>query len=68
MWQLFLSLKASVKDGEVSLSLLLNAVRNAELSRSEVQILIDLLLNKQHEAPATLTEWTEVGNLSYVSQ
>ncbi|KYB26693.1 ribosome-binding protein 1 isoform X2 [Tribolium castaneum] len=42
-----------------NLSLLLNLVRKAELSRSEVQILIDLLLNKQHEAPAVLDEWTE---------
>lgn len=42
------------------MSLLLNLVRKAELSRSEVQILIDLLLNKQHEAPAILDEWTEV--------
>ncbi|RZB39983.1 ribosome-binding protein 1-like [Asbolus verrucosus] len=42
-----------------NMSVLLNLVRKAELSRSEVQILIDLLLNKQHEAPAVLDEWSE---------
>ena len=42
------------------MSILLNLVRKAELSRSEVQILIDLLLNKQHEAPAVIDEWSEV--------
>ncbi|XP_076259130.1 uncharacterized protein LOC143195656 isoform X7 [Rhynchophorus ferrugineus] len=38
---------------------LIHALRNAELSRSEVQLLIDLLLNKQLEAPAVIDEWTE---------
>ncbi|KAF7267552.1 hypothetical protein GWI33_019221 [Rhynchophorus ferrugineus] len=38
---------------------LIYALRNAELSRSEVQLLIDLLLNKQLEAPAVIDEWTE---------
>ncbi|KAJ3648678.1 hypothetical protein Zmor_020462 [Zophobas morio] len=42
-----------------NMSILLNLVRKAELSRSEVQILIDLLLNKQHEAPAVIDEWSE---------
>ncbi|KAK5647613.1 hypothetical protein RI129_002505 [Pyrocoelia pectoralis] len=49
----------AAKDGDINLPLLLNAVRKAELSRSEVQILIDLLLNKQHEAPAVLDQWSE---------
>ncbi|XP_023017045.2 SMC superfamily domain-containing protein aluminum tubes isoform X2 [Leptinotarsa decemlineata] len=38
---------------------LINSVRNAELSKTEVQLLIDLLLNKQLEAPAVIDEWTE---------
>jgi ribosome-binding protein 1 len=42
-----------------NISILLNLVRKAELSRSEVQVLIDLLLNKQHEAPVVLDEWSE---------
>uniref|UniRef100_A0A1Y1JSB6 Ribosome receptor lysine/proline rich domain-containing protein n=1 Tax=Photinus pyralis TaxID=7054 RepID=A0A1Y1JSB6_PHOPY len=49
----------AAKDGDINLPLLLNAVRKAELSRSEVQILIDLLLNKQHEAPAVVDQWSE---------
>nr|XP_022907679.1 ribosome-binding protein 1 isoform X2 [Onthophagus taurus] len=46
------------KDG-LNLQLLSSLVRKAELSRSEVQILIDMLLNKQHEAPAIIDEWSE---------
>ncbi|XP_060523258.1 ribosome-binding protein 1-like isoform X2 [Cylas formicarius] len=38
---------------------LTNLVRKAELSRTEVQMLIDLLLNKQLEAPSIIDEWTE---------
>lgn len=38
---------------------MLNLVRKADLTRSEVQILIDLLLNKQHEAPS-VEDWSEV--------
>ncbi|XP_066263175.1 ribosome-binding protein 1 isoform X2 [Euwallacea similis] len=38
---------------------LIHSVRNAELSRTEVQLLIDLLLNKQLEAPAIIDEWSE---------
>ncbi|KAK4885227.1 hypothetical protein RN001_001498 [Aquatica leii] len=49
----------AAKDGDINLPLLLNVVRKAELSRSEVQILIDLLLNKQHEAPAVVDQWSE---------
>ncbi|KAK9737158.1 hypothetical protein QE152_g10940 [Popillia japonica] len=43
----------------VNLQILTTLVRKAELSRSEVQILIDMLLNKQHEAPAVIDEWSE---------
>ncbi|XP_025830001.1 ribosome-binding protein 1 isoform X3 [Agrilus planipennis] len=45
-------------NGDVNVQLLIDAVRTAELSRSEVQILIDLLLNKQHEASPD-SEWSE---------
>lgn len=55
---LFLSI-AGDKQG-VNLQILTTLVRKAELSRSEVQILIDMLLNKQHEAPAVIDEWSEV--------
>lgn len=54
----FLLCLAADKDG-LNLPILLNLVRKADLSRSEVQILIDLLLNKQHEAPA-MDDWSEV--------
>lgn len=50
---------ASDKHG-VNVSLLVPLVRKSELSRSEIQILIDLLLNKQHEALTVLDEWSEV--------
>lgn len=50
---------ASDKQG-VNLQILTTLVRKAELSRSEVQILIDMLLNKQHEAPSVIDEWSEV--------
>ncbi|CAG9860393.1 unnamed protein product [Phyllotreta striolata] len=38
---------------------LINSVRKAELSKTEIQLLIDLLLNKQLEAPAVIDEWSE---------
>ncbi|CAH1280293.1 unnamed protein product [Diabrotica balteata] len=38
---------------------LINSVRKAELSKTEIQYLIDLLLNKQHEAPAVIDDWSE---------
>ncbi|XP_050299604.1 ribosome-binding protein 1 isoform X2 [Anthonomus grandis grandis] len=38
---------------------LIHSVTNAELSRTEVQMLIDLLLNKQLEAPAVIDDWSE---------
>lgn len=41
------------------ISVLLNLVRQAELSRSDLQVLIDFLLNKQHEAPEVIDEWSE---------
>ncbi|XP_021931547.1 ribosome-binding protein 1 [Zootermopsis nevadensis] len=44
----------------VNVSLLVPLVRKAELSRSEIQILIDLLLNKQQGSAVGSSEWIEV--------
>ncbi|KAJ8925632.1 hypothetical protein NQ315_009477 [Exocentrus adspersus] len=38
---------------------IINLVRKAEFSNSEIQLLIDLLLNKQLEAPQVLDDWSE---------
>ncbi|XP_016845219.1 kinectin isoform X3 [Nasonia vitripennis] len=46
------------RDG-VNFSLLKPLVQKAELSRSEIQILIDQLLNKQQDNPLEHAEWTE---------
>ncbi|XP_066589983.1 putative leucine-rich repeat-containing protein DDB_G0290503 [Prorops nasuta] len=46
------------KDG-VDISLLVLLIQKAELSRSEIQILIDQLFNKQLDNPLEHSEWTE---------
>lgn len=46
------------RDG-INVSLLMPLVQKAELSRSEIQILIDQLLNKQQDNPSEHSEWTE---------
>ncbi|XP_011306030.1 interaptin isoform X2 [Fopius arisanus] len=46
------------KDG-INVSLLMPLVQKAELSRSEIQILIDQLLNKQLDNPLEHAEWIE---------
>lgn len=46
------------RDG-VNVSLLMALVQKAELSRSETQILIEQLLNKQTDNPLEHSEWTE---------
>lgn len=38
---------------------LIKLVRKAEFSKSEIQLLIDLLLNKQLEAPEVIDDWSE---------
>lgn len=43
----------------INMSLLSPLVQKAELSRSEIQILIDQLLNKQLDNPTEYSEWTE---------
>lgn len=49
----------------VNVNLLMPLVRKAELSRSEIQILIELLLNKQQGPAVVNSEWIEVC-LSYL--
>ncbi|KAI9580290.1 ribosome-binding protein 1 isoform X1 [Glossina fuscipes] len=43
----------------VSVSLLMNLFRRAELNRSEIQILIDYLLNRQQDMPSGHSEWSD---------
>lgn len=57
----FFSDTAAERDG------LINSVRKAELSKYEIQLLIDLLLNKQLEAPAIINDWSEVKSLFALS-
>lgn len=52
------------RDG-VNVSLLEPLVRKAELSRSEIQILIDLLLNKQQGSAVGNSEWIEVSTFYF---
>lgn len=43
----------------IGVSLLMNLFRRAELNRSEIQLLIDYLLNKQQDMPNTHSEWSD---------
>lgn len=43
----------------VGVSLLMNLFRRAELNRSEIQILIDYLLNRQQDMPSSHSEWSD---------
>lgn len=43
----------------VSVSLLMNLFRRAELNRSEIQVLIDYLLNLQQDSPTNHAEWSD---------
>lgn len=52
------------RDG-INVSLLEPLVRKAELSRSEIQILIDLLLNKQQGSAVGNSEWIEVSSFCF---
>ncbi|XP_047524286.1 kinectin isoform X2 [Pieris napi] len=56
-----LSLIAS-DSGGVSVSELVRVVKEASLSRTEIQILTDALLNKQHDPLPEHSEWTEGPN------
>lgn len=44
----------------VNVTLLISLIANADLSRSEIQNLIDLLLNKQQENGTVDAEWIGV--------
>lgn len=44
----------------VNVSLLMPLVHKADLSRTEIQVLIDVLLNKQQGSSVDSTEWIEV--------
>ncbi|XP_038206787.1 ribosome-binding protein 1-like isoform X1 [Zerene cesonia] len=48
--------------GGVSVSELVRVVKEASLSRTEIQILTDALLNKQHDPLPEHSEWTEGPN------
>lgn len=48
------------------MNLLMPLIAKAELSRSEIQNLIDLLLNKQQENCVIETEWIEVCRLKHI--
>lgn len=50
---------AGSKQG-VNLQQLTTLVRNADISDSELQILIDVLLTMQQEGPASKHDWSEV--------
>ncbi|XP_061396965.1 ribosome-binding protein 1 [Musca vetustissima] len=43
----------------IGVSLLMNLFRRAELNRSEIQILIDYLLNRQQDMPSSHSEWSD---------
>lgn len=46
--------------GGVNVGELVRLVREAPLSRTEIQILTDALLNRHHDALPQHSEWTEV--------
>ncbi|XP_032691151.1 kinectin-like isoform X2 [Odontomachus brunneus] len=50
---------AQIEGDAVNVQLLMLFIQKAELSRSEIQILIDHLLNKQMDNPLEHSEWTE---------
>lgn len=54
-----ITLQQMAGPGGVNVSLLEPLIQKAELSRSEVQNLIDLLLNKQQESAVENAEWSE---------
>lgn len=57
--ELVLALDKFSDSDTIGVSLLMNLFRRAELNRSEIQILIDYLLNKQQDTPATHSEWSD---------
>ncbi|XP_037956395.1 ribosome-binding protein 1-like [Teleopsis dalmanni] len=57
--ELLLALNKLSDTDTIGVSLLMNLFRRAELNRSEIQILIDYLLNKQQDMPSTHSEWSD---------
>ncbi|XP_026743114.1 kinectin-like isoform X6 [Trichoplusia ni] len=57
-----LSLMAAGDSGGVNVGELVRVVREAALSRTEIQILTDALLNKHHDPLPEHSEWTEGPN------
>ncbi|XP_063387409.1 ribosome-binding protein 1 [Cydia fagiglandana] len=57
-----LSLMAAGDGGGVNVGELVRVVRDAALSRTEIQILTDALLNKHHDPLPQHSEWTEGPN------
>lgn len=53
-------LLAAGDSGGVNVGELVRVVREAALSRTEIQILTDALLNKHHDPLPEHSEWTEV--------
>lgn len=52
--------------GGVNVNELVRVVREAVLSRTEIQILTDALLNKHHDPLPEHSEWTEVTTASLI--
>lgn len=50
----------------VNINFLLPLIRKAELSRSEVQLLTDMLLTKHLDQVSDHFEWTEVSLASFI--
>ncbi|XP_012158949.1 ribosome-binding protein 1 isoform X2 [Ceratitis capitata] len=57
--ELVLALDKLSDSDTIGVSLLMNLFRRAELNRSEIQLLIDYLLNKQQDTPATHSDWSD---------
>ncbi|KAH8369283.1 hypothetical protein KR009_006450 [Drosophila setifemur] len=50
---------AEYQNQTIGVNALMNVFSRAELNRSEIQILIDYLLNKQQDMPASHSEWSD---------
>ena len=57
--ELVVTLDKLSENDTIGVSLLMNLFRRAELNRSEIQILIDYLLNKQQDMPNSHSEWSD---------
>ena len=57
--ELLASVEKLSDNDSIGIQFLLNLFRRAELNRSEIQILIDYLLNRQQDMPSTISEWSD---------